>query len=142
MKISNKSSVFIDTSFAIALVNERDENHEKAAELSVKFERKPILTTDAILLEIGNSLARSFKEQSIMLIEKLLTTEETEIVRLDETLFDKAFNLYKSRADKTWGLVDCISFVVMRERGINDALTSDKHFVQAGFRALMLDLEN
>jgi hypothetical protein len=141
-KISNKSLSFIDTSFAIALINERDENHEKAVELSIKYERKPILTTDAVLLEIGNSLARNFKEQSITLIEKLLMTEETEIVRLDETLFDRAFDLYKSHTDKTWGLVDCISFVVMRERGITNALTSDKHFVQAGFRALMLDLEN
>ena len=94
MKISNKSLSFIDTSFAIALINERDENHEKAVELSIKYERKPILTTDAVLLEIGNSLARNFKEQSITLIEKLLITEETEIVRLDETLFDRAFELY------------------------------------------------
>lgn len=142
MKISNKSVAFIDNSFAVALINERDENNEKAVDLSIKYERKPILTTDAILLEIGNSLARSFKAQSITLIEKLLDTEETEIIRLDETLSQKAFKLYKSHTDKTWGLVDCVSFVAMRERGVTDALTSDRHFVQAGFRALMLDLEN
>jgi len=50
--------------------------------------------------------------------------------------------LYKKFSDKKWGLVDCISFVVMRERGVNEALTSDKHFVQAGFRALMRDSIN
>lgn len=63
-------------------------------------------------------------------------------MRLDEILFGKAFELYKTHADKTWGLVDCVSFIVIRERGITDALTCDKHYVQAGFRALMLDSIN
>ena len=44
--------------------------------------------------------------------------------------------LYKQMDDKQWGLVDCISFVIMRERGVTEALTSDHHFVQAGFRVL------
>ncbi|MFM5956954.1 MAG: PIN domain-containing protein, partial [Dolichospermum sp.] len=41
------------------------------------------------------------------------------------------------REDKEWGLVDCISFIVMQDRGITDALTADTHFQQAGFRALL-----
>ena len=101
-----------------------------------------MLVTDAVLLEIGNSLSRNYKERAIEIFEEFFISEEIEIVRLDETLFNQAFELYKSHADKTWGLVDCISFVVMKERNITDALTSDKHFVQAGFRALMLDLAN
>lgn len=133
---------FADTAYIVALVSERDENHEKAVELSIEYERKPIVITDAVMLEIGNALAKSHKTESIFLIEKFLNTAETEVIRLDETLFEKAFELYKSHEDKTWGLVDCISFVVMRENGITDALTADKHFVQAGFRALMLDLDN
>jgi hypothetical protein len=126
----------------VALVNPRDENHEKANELVDAYDKKPLLVTDAVLLEIGNSLAKGYKQNAIEIIEEFLDSPEVEIVRLDETLFANAFELYKSHTDKTWGLVDCISFVVMRERGITDALTSDKHFVQAGFRALMLDLEN
>lgn len=47
--------------------------------------------------------------------------------------------MYSLHTDKTWGLVDCISFVVMQERGITDALTADRHFQQAGFRALLLE---
>jgi len=74
--------------------------------------------------------------------EGFFDSEEVEIIRLDESLFNKAFELYKQHSDKTWGLVDCISFVVMRELGVSQALTSDKHFVQAGFRALMLDPVN
>lgn len=132
----------IDTSFVVALVNKKDEDHEKALEFSFDFNRKRTIITDAVLLEIGNSLSRRFRKESVEAIEGFFESEEVEVVRLDESLFNKAFELYKTHTDKTWGLVDCISFVVMKENGITDALTSDKHFAQAGFRALMLDSVN
>ena len=132
----------IDTSFVVALINKKDEDHEKALELSFNFNRKPTIITDAVLLEIGNSLSRHFKKECVETIEGFFESEEVEVIRLDESLFNKAFELYKIHADKTWGLVDCISFVVMKEQNITDALTGDKHFTQAGFRALMLDLTN
>jgi len=50
----------------------------------------------------------------------------------------KAFSLFKSRGDKTWGLVDCFSFVVMKENRIKQALTFDDHFRQAGFDTPLL----
>ena len=135
--------IFVDTFYVVALVNERDEFHEKAKELVLEFDSQPLLTTDAVLLEVGNSLARSNKQKSIEIISQFISAaEEIKIVRLDETLFDKAFALYKNHADKSWGLVDCVSFIVMKEQNINDALTCDKHFAQAGFRALMLDAVN
>jgi uncharacterized protein len=132
----------IDTCYITALVNKRDDYHEKANELVEIYESELLIITDAVLLEIGNSLSRSYKSEAIEIIEQFFVSEEVEIIRLDETLFDKAFQFYKSHADKTWGLVDCISFVVMNENGITDALTCDKHFVQAGFNALMLDSVN
>jgi len=132
----------IDTSFVVALVNKKDEDHHKATELSFDFNRKQTIVTDAVLLEIGNSLSRRFKRESVEAIEGFFESEEVEIIRLDESLFNKAFELYKTHTDKTWGLVDCISFVVMKENNITDALTSDKHFVQAGFRALLLGAAN
>lgn len=54
-------------------------------------------------------------------------------------LFERAFDLYVKYQDKAWGLTDCVSFVVMREAGITQALTSDQHFQQAGFEAMMAD---
>jgi len=42
-------------------------------------------------------------------------------------------------SDKEWGLVDCLSFVIMRERGITEALTPDRHFTRAGFKALFIN---
>ena len=71
------------------------------------------------------------------MIEDFLTSDEVEIVNLDGALFQSAFELYRTHKDQSWGMTDCISFVVMRERGIVDALTNDKDFRQAGFNALM-----
>ncbi len=62
-----------------------------------------------------------------------------EVVPLTPELFDRGFALFRSRPDKEWGLVDCISFTLMRERGLRTALTADIHFQQAGFRALLLE---
>jgi predicted nucleic acid-binding protein len=59
------------------------------------------------------------------------------IVQLTRQLFDQAFAEYKKNQDKEWGLIDCVSFVVMRQEGIQQALTFDHHFEQAGFQALL-----
>jgi hypothetical protein len=129
--------VFVDTLFIVALINQRDEYHAKASELADLYERQPLLTTDVVLLEIGNALARNFKQQAIEVIDDLLGSNEVEIVRLNPQLFDRAYALYKQYQDKEWGLLDCVSFVVMRDAGVSNALTFDQHFVQAGFQALM-----
>lgn len=121
----------------VALVNSRDQYHQKALELSEVYEGHPLLVTDGILLEIGNALARNFKAQSIEIINGFQASDEIDIVTITPALFQQGFALYKSHTDKTWGLVDCISFAVMREAGVESALTFDQHFVQAGFRALM-----
>jgi len=120
--------VFIDTSFVVALVNEKDQHHNRAVELADLFDGYPLIITDAVLLEVGNALARNFKEQAVEVIEDFLTSEEVEVVSLDAALFKKAFELYQTHKDKAWGMTDCISFIIMRERGIIEALTNDKDF--------------
>lgn len=129
----------LDTLFVIALINRRDQYYEQADELASLYDGQPLITTDAILLEIGNAMARAFKPEAAQVIESLLTSEDVQVVRLTPELFERAFALYKSRPDKEWGLVDCISFVVMQDAGATDALTFDRHFEQAGFRALLRD---
>ncbi len=109
----------------------------KATELAAKYENQPFLVSDAVLLEIGNGLARNYKQEAIEIIEGFFDSEEVEIVRLTPELFERAFDLYKKYKDKDWGLIDCISFIVMTEAGVNQALTFDQHFEQAGFEALM-----
>ncbi|HEX8230861.1 MAG TPA: hypothetical protein VF826_16315 [Chloroflexia bacterium] len=60
-----------------------------------------------------------------------------EIVHIDKALDEQAWELLSKRPDKDWSLVDCSSFVVMRQRGIQEALTTDHHFEQAGFTRLL-----
>jgi predicted nucleic acid-binding protein len=131
------ADAFVDTSFVIALVNQRDQHHLRALDLAAQFEQRPLLTTDAVLLEIGNALAKNFRIASIQAIDDFLTATNIQIVHLYPDLFHKAFSLCRSRLDQTWGLIDCVSFIVMREVGIVESLTADKHFEQAGFQALL-----
>jgi len=93
-----------------------------------------------VLIEIGNALSsRRLRHVAVQLLTTLESDPIVEIVPLSEDLYGRAFAFYRARPDKEWGLVDCISFVVMQERGIYEALTSDEHFRQAGFRALLRD---
>ena len=133
------NQTFIDTLFVVALINPRDQYHAKATTLAAKYENSQLLTTDAVLLEIGNGLAKNYKQQATEVIEDFLDSDEVEIVRLSPQLLERAFNLYKRYQDKSWGLIDCISFIVMTDAGIDEALTFDQHFKQAGFKALMAE---
>lgn len=133
------NEIFVDTSFILARVNKRDAYHARAGELAGIFARSPLIITDAVILEIGNALARGFKRQAVELIDSFFDSPEVTIVHLTPELWAQGFALYRSRLDKEWGLVDCISFSVMQQRDITAALTFDQHFVQAGFTALMRD---
>lgn len=125
--------IFLDTSFVIALINKKDQYHDQAETLSYKFENSPLITTGAILLEIGNALARDHKAEAVKVIEALRDSQNVEIVEIDVRLFEKGFEIYRRYVDKNWGLVDCISFAVMREARTTDVLTFDADFIQAGF---------
>lgn len=132
--------VFLDTSYAIALSAITDRNHAKAIEIAEQIEDRNtrLVTTQAVLLEIGNALSKQkYRTAAIQLLESLELDPNVEIVLLTYELYEAAFQLFRSRQDKEWGLVDCISFVVMQNREITTALTADDHFNQAGFRALL-----
>jgi uncharacterized protein len=136
------NEVFLDTSFAIALSSVTDQNHLQAVKLANQIEsnKTRLVTTQAILLEIGNALSKQrYRAAAIELLASLETDPSIKVVMLTNSLYRSAFNLFKQRTDKEWGLVDCISFIVMQDRGITDALTADIHFQQAGFRVLLRD---
>lgn len=131
--------IFVDTAFLIAWISPNDALHSKAIELLDTYRSEEWLTTDCVLLEVGNSLAGNYREKAIDAIENILTDETTTLVGLEPDLFRRAFELFKARDDKAWGLVDCVSFLVMDQFGVSLALTNDRHFTQAGFAALMRD---
>lgn len=133
-------SIFLDTAFILALASPDDQYHNKAKQLSRKIRKENIalVTTRAILIEIGDAMAGQRRRQAgIAMLESLETAENLEIISSSDELYSRAFDLYHSRLDKGWGMTDCISFVVMQDKQISAALTTDTHFQQAGFAALM-----
>ncbi|MDK2931808.1 MAG: uncharacterized protein PWR07_1939 [Bacillota bacterium] len=136
------SRYFLDTSYVIALSVPKDRHHRRALELASQIEasKNRLITTRAVVLEIGNALAkRSHREAAVALLESLANDPLITIVPLSERLYRRAFALYQERPDKEWGLTDCCAFIVMNDMGIHEALTADDHFRQAGFRALLLE---
>ncbi|MGF1601786.1 MAG: type II toxin-antitoxin system VapC family toxin [Thermosynechococcaceae cyanobacterium] len=133
---------FLDTSYAIALAASTDQFHQRAIQLAnhLESDKTQIITTQAILLEIGNALSKQrYRQAAVVLLESLTCDLTVEIVPISEALYQSGFRLFRERPDKEWGLVDCLSCIVMQENGISEALTSDEHFRQMGFRPLLRD---
>lgn len=133
---------FLDASYAIALSAVTDQYHKKAEILARQIETDAIqmITTRAVILEIGNALAKlPYRAAAIELLDSLEEDPNVKIIALSEELYNRAMELYNKRPDKEWGLTDCVSFVVMQDYGITEALTTDEHFKQAGFRALLIE---
>lgn len=138
---SMMNKVFVDAAFAIALASPRDRYHSVASALAADLRKNNsmMVTTVAVLLEIGNALSRRRHRQAgKRIIQSLRTDSMVEVIQLDDDLVSRGFALFSSRDDKEWSITDCISFAVMASLGTKEALTPDKHFVQAGFSALML----
>lgn len=136
-----RRTIFLDTAYINGLVNSRDQWHSKALEWQTRLahEKPLLLTTQLILVEIGNGLsAIRFRQKAGHIIRFLSNSSHVEIVNLNSQSFESALELYEKRDDKGWGLTDCFSFVTMTSKGVNDALTTDDHFTQAGFNALLL----
>jgi len=134
------NAVLVDAAAWIGFLWPGDDLHAKTNRVlaSTGREGRSLLTTSAILLEVVDGLAKHnlrYLSRSFRVI--LAGFPDLEIVHVDAPLFDRAWTLFDARGDKKWSLTDCISFVLMRERGISDALTYDHHFEQAGFRALL-----
>lgn len=137
------STVFLDTGFAIALLSPRDQYHVAALHLAAQIRQQgtKVVTSGAVLLEIGAALAKlAYRPAAIKLIDGLRTDPKVEIVPLDSRLFEVAYRLFCERPDKEWSLTDCVSFVIMQERRISQALAADEHFRQAGLSPLLLQV--
>ncbi len=134
------SNVFLDTGYAVALAIERDQYHERAIELVDDIEQRELrlVTTRAVVIEIANALAApEHRAKALEHIGALERNPTVEIIPVSDELFRRGLELYRERRDKAWGLTDCISFVVMDERSIRDALATDRDFRQAGFNPLL-----
>ncbi len=131
------STVLADTSFFVAYLNPREDCHAEAAEwMTASSER--IVTTEWVLAELGNYLAEGQNRRLFGSLVRALSAERrVEIVPADHQSFVDALSLYVRRPDQSWSFTGCASFRLMKARKIRDALTTDHHFEQAGFRILL-----
>lgn len=133
---------FADTSFWIALSSKRDQYHPRAAAWSLRVVRdeSTLVTTEAVLWEWLNALSdAATRRLAAEGYRRCQNDARIEVMPFRSDLTDAAVRLYEERPDKTWSLTDCLSFVVMKERLLSEALTTDRHFEQAGLRAMMLE---
>jgi len=133
------AAAFLDTAHVLALLNPRDAWHARAVAASATGPER-LVTTEAVLMEVADALSRpSHRAWALQAIDDLRADDGVTCVAVDASLFARGLELYRTRSDKAWSLTDCISFVVMQEHDLSDALTADVHFEQAGFRALLRD---
>lgn len=132
---------FADTSYFLALLNATDEWHEPAVQRSNEGHGL-LVTTFWVLAEVGDALCEGRNRELFgTLLDSLTGREDVLLLPPTEAAFHQGAALFRVRPDKGWSLTDCISFAAMKELGINEALTSDRHFIQAGLRALLRDEE-
>lgn len=129
--------VFADTSFYIALVRPDDENHQGSLEFDRHFGGQ-YLTSEFVLIELGNWLADPRNRGVFLEIARVLRSDpRTTILPATSEWVARGLTLYGQRLDKYWSFIDCVSFAMMRDQGLTDALTTDHHFTQAGFHTLL-----
>lgn len=122
--------VFLDTSYLLALIRKKDARHEDALAASVNY-AGPFITTDLVLVELANCLSQPpYRASAVAIIEKIRTDGNTMVVPFGSEGMEKALSLYKERPDKSWGLVDCFSFVVIKEKAIINPLRISGNFFQ------------
>jgi predicted nucleic acid-binding protein len=134
--------IFADTAGWGHLVDPTQTHHSLAAALYRRERQRDrkFITTNYVINELVALLTSPLhipRTEVINFIESLKTSPHVEIVHVDASLDEQAWELLKKRSDKDWSLVDCTSFIVMKQRDITEAFTTDRHFEQAGFVLLL-----
>ncbi|OQA15269.1 MAG: hypothetical protein BWY64_02936 [bacterium ADurb.Bin363] len=135
-------SCFLDTSYLIALINTNDRWHKVANYWQEEVIKNNILliTTEYILVELADGLSvLKFRYKAAQMVSLLKNIRYVNIIPASTILFDADLALFKNRLDKEWSLTDCISMIVVHDYSIKDILSSDRHFVQAGYQVLLKD---
>lgn len=90
-----------------------------------------------VLMELADALSAPMARSTTVAFLRAVRADPLfDVIGYDAAVYQAGFDLFAARPDKAWSLTDCISFAVMTERGLYEALTADHHFEQAGFRAV------
>ena len=132
--------VFIDTSGLYALVNRKDTYHNAARDVVVRLARqgRKLVLTDYVVGETA-TLAKmhSGAHVALRVVDLVEQSAGIRLERIDSTRFDATKAYFRKHAYHEYSFTDCASFVVMRELRIREAVTTDGHFVEAGFETLL-----
>ncbi len=112
-------TVFADANYWIGLFNPKDQLHGAAIAASRTLTRTRLVTSEMVLVEVLNGLAEyvALRGEVVRAIDAIVTDPNTEVVPQSALLFRDALTHFRQHQDKEWGLTDCSSFVVMRQRG-------------------------
>ncbi len=133
-------SVFVDTFFWVSILDRDAAVCRVAHAAEARLGNARFLTTESVLIEVLNYYAAYqpyMRQATVALIKQIYGRPDVEVVPHTHTAFQTGLQLYEVRPDKGYSLTDCISMNVMRERGITEALTHDRHFAQEGFVVLI-----
>ena len=129
-------TVFADTFALIAWLNPRDNAHAPVTAYLDDFAGL-LVTTEWVLMELADALSAPMaRPTAVAFLQAVRADPSFDVIGYDPAVYRAGFDLFAARPDKAWPLTDCISFAVMTERGLSEALTADHHFEQAGFRAV------
>jgi len=129
-------TVFADTFALIAWLNPRDEAHPRVTTYLSGFTGR-LVTTEWVLMELADALsAPTARSTAVAFLQAVRADPCFDVIGYDSAAYRAGFDLFAARPDKCWSLTDCISFAVMTQRGLVEALTADHDFEQAGFRAV------
>ena len=129
--------MFVDTSGLLCFFDRRDFRHQAAHNL---IDSAPILITHSYVLAEFVPLSQSRgldRREALEFAKDILNNQFLVLMWVDEKLHRAAQALLEKRIDKTYSLCDAVSFVLMRDFGLNEALTTDRHFTQEGFVRLL-----
>lgn len=135
------NQVFVDTVHWIAIFSPTDNLHETAEAAQgnlgtgVRF-----VTTDFVLTEFLNSVAsmgKEIRDRAVSFVRRIQADADCDVIPASRTHFDKAFRLFSERADQDHSLTDCVSIVVMKERGVTDVLSTDRCFRTEGLNTIL-----
>jgi predicted nucleic acid-binding protein len=135
--------VFADTAYWIAISNPHDSLHDRARQISRSLPlSKLVVTSEMVFAEFLNDFGQRgefLRRLAARLVARVRVDRNVIVVGQTRRQFREALALYSERSDKNWSLTDCASFRIMEQYGIREALTYDRHFGQAGFKALLRD---
>ena len=134
--------VFADAFYWIASINPGDDWHTRVKAMAAIANQRHIVTTDEVLAEVLTLYAtqgKLMRQRAVNLVKSVMSNPRMQVIQQSRDTFLAGVLLYENRLDKGYSLTDCISMQTMRQLGITEVLTHDKHFTQEGFVILLTD---